>query len=278
MEGILPGMKLEHYSDYSAEDTAQSESALLTVWAALGDLTDELVLVGGLVPRYICRRKDSTLQPVTMDVDLGVSLGISSGMYDTLSTRLKKNGFAWEDKRFVKVVGNKHLFLDFLTDKPNVDSPDSAMVDDVPVSAVYGVERALATYRVVNIAGRDLYGGEVTEQIKVCEVGAFICLKLQAYHNRAQSKDVFDLVRVVRDYDGGTAAAAAAFRAEEAKNLAYPMSVHTLEDRFAAETSKGPVQYADFCSGKLMSDTASDVEYLQQQYANEAVDAARALL
>ena len=48
-------MKKEHYEDYSAEETARSESALLTVWAVLHDFTEDLVLVGGLVPRYICR-------------------------------------------------------------------------------------------------------------------------------------------------------------------------------------------------------------------------------
>jgi len=70
-------MRVEHYSDYSSTDTQKAESALLTVWAVLQDLTEDLVLVGGLVPRYICRAGASKLHAVTMDVDLGVSLGIS---------------------------------------------------------------------------------------------------------------------------------------------------------------------------------------------------------
>lgn len=114
--------------------------------------------------------------------------------------------------------------------------------------------------------------------VKVCEVGPFICLKLQAYHNRAQSKDVFDFVRAVRDYDGGTEAAVAAFRAESGCNLDFECALHTLKQRFGEATSKGPVQYADFCEGSLMADSMADTEFLQAQYANEAVDAARALL
>ena len=136
-------MKMQHYQDCSPEDTARSESALLTVWAALHDLTEDLVLVGGLVPRYICRRVAEALQPATTDVDLGVSLALSSGMYDTTKTRLEKAGFDWVDRRFVKAIGAAKLFLDLLTDKPDKDAPDSAMVDDIPVSAVFGVERAL---------------------------------------------------------------------------------------------------------------------------------------
>ncbi len=271
-------MKMEHYEDYSAEDTARSESALLTVWAVLHDLTEDLVLVGGLVPRYICRPAAEALQPVTMDVDLGVSLAMSSGMYDTTKTRLDKAGFEWVEKRFVKVIGKTNLFLDFLTDKPSKDAPDSAMVDDIPVSAVFGVDRALEVYREVDIAGKDLYGADVKERVKVCEVGPFICLKLQAYHNRAQSKDVFDLVRAVRDYEGGTEAAVAAFRAEAGRNLAFDCALHTLKDRFGTATSKGPVQYADFCAGSLMANSAADIEFLEAQYANEALDAAQVLI
>ena len=127
----------------------------------------------------------------------------------------------------------------------------------------------------MDVSGKDLYGADVTEQVKVCEVGPFICLKLQAYHNRAQSKDVFDFVRAVRDYDEGTEAAVAAFLAESGRNLAFECALHTLKDRFGEATSKGPVQYADFCAGSLMSDSAADTDFLRRQYANEAVDAAQ---
>jgi hypothetical protein len=270
-------VKKAHYEEYSAEDTTKSESALLTVWAALGDLTDDLVLIGGLVPRYICRIGASALQPVTMDVDLGVSLGISSGMYDTTKTRLKDAGFNWKEKRFVKTIGDTNLFLDFLTDKPAEDAPNTMMVDDIPVSAVFGVDRALAVNREIGISGVDLYGAHVTERVKVCEVGPFICLKLQAYHNRAQSKDVFDVVRAIRDYDGGTNEAIAAFRQESNVNQAYTSAMETLKGRFGTETSKGPIQYADFCAGAPTADSSPDAKYLRQQYANEALDAARAL-
>ena len=124
-------MKMKHYEDYSPGDTVRSESALLTVWAVLRDLTEDLVLVGGLVPRYICRPGAEALHPVTMDVDLGVPLAMSSGLYDSTKTRLEKAGFEWVEKRFVKTIGKSKLYLDFLTDKPRKDAPDSAMVDDI---------------------------------------------------------------------------------------------------------------------------------------------------
>jgi hypothetical protein len=278
MGRLLQAMKHEHHSQYKPEDTERAEAALLTVWAVLQDFRDELVLVGGLVPRYICRPAREELQPVTMDVDVGVALGLSSGIYDTTTTRLGGAGFEWKEKRFQKQVGKTVLYLDLLTDRPEKDSPETAMVDDVPVSAVYGVQRALENFREVDITGRDLYTARVTQRVKICEVGPFACLKLQAYGSRHQSKDVFDFVRAVRDYDcGGPEEAVRLFHAECGRNLAYDVAMQVLTDHFDGPESKGPAQYADFCVGGIQPET-SDGRFIQSQRINEALDVAGLLL
>lgn len=271
-------MKYEHHNQYAPEDAERAESALLTVWAVLEEFRDDLVLVGGLVPRYICRPVRDELQPVTLDVDVGVALGLSSGMYDTTSRRLEGAGFLWENKRFQKQFGQTVLYLDLITDRPERDSPDAAVVDDVSVSAVYGVQRALEVFREVDITGHDLYNAVVTEKVKVCEVGPFACLKLQAYGNRHQSEDVFDFVRVLRDYDyGGPSEAARLFHAERDRNLAYDVAIEVLQGHFANRESKGPAQYADFCEGGL-SPLTDDARFMRSQRINEALDVARLLL
>ncbi len=156
--------------------------------------------------------------------------------------------------------------------------PDSVVVDDIAgISAVFGVSRALEVYRTVAITGLDLQGARVSESVKVCEVGPFLCLKLQAYAGRAQGKDIFDLVRAVRDYDRGMELAATLFHAEKGKNLAYPLALHVLRERFSDERSKGPIQYAAFC---MPGDTdASDAQRRQRlARINEALDTASLLL
>jgi len=278
MEWFLQIMKYEYHNQYTPEDTARAESALLTVWAVLEEFRDDIVLVGGLVPRYICRPAIDELPPVTMDVDVGVALGLGSGMYDTTSKRLGGAGFKLENKRFQKQFGKIMLYLDLLTDRPEKDSPDLAMVDDVQISAVYGVQRALEAFREIDITGRDLYNAIVTEKVKVCEIGPFVCLKLQAYGNRHQSKDVFDIVRAVRDYDrGGPSEAACLFHAERSRNLAYDGAIAVLSDHFHNRESKGPAQYADFCGGGVQPQTA-DARFFQSQWTNEALDIAQLLL
>lgn len=269
-------MKREYCEAYTVDDTDRAESALLTVWRVLREFAADLVLVGGLVPRYICRFSKRELQPVTIDVDLGVSLALSSGQYETTTRRLGNAGFFPDKGRFQKQVDNARVFLDFLTDKPDEDAADVVAVDDMGVSAVYGVSRALSVSRTVPVSGRDLYDADVTEDVRVCEAGPCICLKLLAYHSRAKSKDVFDLVRCVRDYDGGPEEAARKFCREKGRNKAFGVAGHILEERFANERSKGPKQYADFCLGGV--DSSADTDFLERQRVNEALDVSQLLM
>ena len=46
--------KPKTYHDYDPRRIDLAESALLTIWGCLGDLHEHLVLVGGLVPKYLC--------------------------------------------------------------------------------------------------------------------------------------------------------------------------------------------------------------------------------
>ena len=50
----MPAVKYETYGLYDPVGVANAERAFLTVWAALGSWRDDLVLVGGLVPKYLC--------------------------------------------------------------------------------------------------------------------------------------------------------------------------------------------------------------------------------
>ena len=110
--------------------------------------------------------------------------------------------------------------------------------------------------------------------VKVCEVGPFLCLKLQAYVQRAERKDAFDFVHTLLNYDGGPRRAAEAFEAEEGVNLAFNTARRVLEERFADERSQGPAAYAAFCLGDRVAGGAEETEELRAQLTTEAVTAA----
>jgi hypothetical protein len=65
-------------SDYSAAGVQLAHSASLYIATKLGDLRDELVIVGGLVPSLIVPQgqlaADRPLHVGTMDVDLGLAI------------------------------------------------------------------------------------------------------------------------------------------------------------------------------------------------------------
>ena len=48
-------VKPQIYNEYSEEKTELAEKILLEVWACLGEFRKDMVLVGGLVPRYLVR-------------------------------------------------------------------------------------------------------------------------------------------------------------------------------------------------------------------------------
>ena len=76
-------MKYETYSEYDPHRTALAEAAFLTVWAGLRQWHDVLVLVGGMVPKYLCGDLSGTRilpRPATLDVDLGIALAEATRM------------------------------------------------------------------------------------------------------------------------------------------------------------------------------------------------------
>lgn len=114
--------------------------------------------------------------------------------------------------------------------------------------------------------------------MRVCEVGPFLALKLRAFLHRDQAKDVFDILYTLLHYDGGTAAAFAAFAEEvRAQNAACPDALHCLQRHFDSETSLGPTRAAQFFPGPVTPNESPDLRFQRLQIQQEMVNAARLL-
>jgi len=277
-------MKYETYGEYDPRAVAQTHPAFLTVWSALGGYHDDLVLLGGLVPLYICKHptgRTALPRPATLDVDFGVSLGATAGQYGTLSTDLRAQGFLPSQKqrgRFEKEVGSFTLYVDFLVE--DGDSPrGTRIVDDVPASVMPGVARALATARQIPIEGADLFGARQKVTARVCDAGAFLVLKLRAFLHRQQGKDVFDLLYTMLHYDGGTQAAVESFAREaKAGNPAFADARAALENLFAGESSPAAVKAAHFVLGPPQAARTEDDRMRHLQIQQDVQLAGRMLL
>jgi len=187
-------MKYGTCREYDPHHAALAESAFLTLWSALGSWHDNLVLVGGLVPKYLCgdlTQNRSLPRPATLDVDLGIALAADSGQYGNLFWELAGQGFNRSAKppaRLEKTIGDFPICVDFLVEYPPHTS-GSAQVENITASIMPGVDRALATARSIEITGTDLHGADQKLIARICEIGPFLALKLRAFCDRQQPKD-----------------------------------------------------------------------------------------
>lgn len=275
-------MKFDTYSAYDRRLTSQTVPAFLTVWPGLASYHEDLVLLGGMVPLYLCKHPsspDSLPRPATLDVDFGISLGASHGLYGTLGTDLSAQGFRRSNQqgRYERIVSGTPVFVDFLVEDGE-SSRGTRMVDDVQASVMPGVVRALQTARNVSVTGKDLYGAEQVVVARVCEIGPFLALKLRAFLHRQQGKDVFDLLYTVFHYDRGMQAAIDAFAVEyETSNPAMPDACRALEMLFADEDAPGPIKAAHFVFGPVESSESADTRLRRLQLRQDMVGIASAL-
>lgn len=277
-------MKYETYGDYDPKAVAQTHPAFLTVWSGLGSYHDDLVLLGGLVPHYICQHPASSTalpRPATLDVDFGVALGASAGQYGSLSSDLRAQGFKPSKQypsRFEKDVDGFVLYIDFLVED-GTQPRGTRMVDDVPASVMPGVVRALNTARRMPVEGKDLFGAHQRVMARVCEAGPFLVLKLRALLHRQQGKDAFDLLYTLLHYDGGTSSAVEAFgREAQANNPAFPDARQALETLFLDANSPGPIKAANFIFGPPRATDSDDTRARRLQVQQDARIAAQTLL
>lgn len=278
-------MKYETYGEYNLEGVAIAERAFLTVWAGLGSWHNDLVLVGGLVPKYLCGDPSATRalpRPVTLDADLGIALGAEAGQYGSLQMDLQAQGFRLSQdesraRRFVKTVGNFTVPVDFLTEH-SAATHGTAIVDGIPANILPGISRALASARAIEVEGVDLLGARQRLIVRVCDAGPFLAMKLRAFQRRQAPKDAFDILYTLLHYDRGTNAAVEAFDQEvRAGNPACADAVTCLRQHFRDERSTAPVRAASFVLGQSAARESEDLRFRRLQIQQEMVDVGRLL-
>ena len=270
--------KFASFAEYPKRSLAGAEAALLTAWASLSRYHEALVLVGGLAVRYLTKPGASLLPgPVTMDVDLGVTLAAEGGQYGTIADDLTGQGFTRDKNgRYVRQFETMPVFIDFLAEHPTATS-GTVCVDGVPAGVFPGIDRALATRRNVAISGTDLFGVAQSLDVPVSGIGALLVLKLNAFDDRQQPKDAYDILLGVTRYVDGPDAAIEAFQAEaESSNRGFARASTALRRHFLETEQSGPVRCAAFAlEGQRGTD---DFQGRQRQIVEQMVTVGRALL
>jgi len=249
----------EGYSDVATE---RCERVLGTLMRGIGQpWRHRVCLVGGLVPRYLVQ-EDGYDQPVhvgSTDVDVAFRLAVDAqddGAYATLENNLKRNGFVRVDGsswRWATEINGEFVVLEFLGDsqdatpgtvfRPRVMPPAGA--GGVGLLCVRGVELAFRDTLTISRDVLLLDGARSRVEFQVANLAPFVALKADAYLDRRKPKDAYDLVYVLRWWQGGPEAAAAAVTSSPVAREPFVTSaISRVLGDFAAPDKAGAIDYA----------------------------------
>lgn len=246
---------------YSSAASELVYAATLYVATKLGDLRDEIVIVGGLVPSLIVPQSqlpaDRPLHVGTMDVDLGLGIGIlDQQRYRELCERLRHAGFEPDandagkptNQRWRIESASRTVTVDFLI-PATVESDKGGTLrnleEDFAAIITPGLELAFEDKRLVTLEGETLRQERASREVWVCEAGAFTILKALAFEGRGENKDAYDLVYLLQNYGGGVNDVFQRLH-PLLKSRNAQLALDVIERDFTAIDSVGTVRVAEF--------------------------------
>jgi hypothetical protein len=249
-------------------------SACLYVATKLGDLAEDLVIVGGLVPSLLVDQHalppGAAAHAGTMDLDVGLSLGLlDRGRYRTLAERLRRAGFSPDvneegnpTRQTWRIDGTAgRVTIDFLIAPSRADDQGGKLRNierDFAAVIAPGLSLAFVDRRKVPLSGVTIFGEEAEREVWVCGPAAYVVLKALAFAGRGENKDAYDLYYVVRNYGNGIEDVLATLR----PLLSHPeagAALDVLRRDFLDHDAVGPRRVAEFIHGGADGATQADV-------------------
>lgn len=248
---------------YKSEQVELVRATCLYVATKLGDLMDELVVIGGLVPSLLIKQDElpegADAHVGTMDLDVGLTLALlDGGRYRTLTERLRRAGFEQDvndegnpTRQRWKIEKLEKVTIDFLI-QPSLPEDKGGKLRDIEpdFAAVIapGLHLAFQDRERVVLEGNTIVGEQAKREVWVSGPGAYVVLKSIAFRLRGENKDAYDLYYLVRNYGAGAADVASRLK----PLLGDPSAQQALEylrEDFQAHEGLGPRRVAEFITG-----------------------------
>ena len=210
--------KPKYGSEYKSEQVELVRAMCLYIATKLGDMMDDLLIVGGLVPSLIIDQEhlgeDVDPHVGTMDLDVGLQVALlNEGRYRQLTERLRDAGFEMDKndagnptRQRWAISNTRRVTVDFLIQPTLVGDKGGKLRNLEPDFAAIiapGLRCAFHDRKQVTLNGTTLFGEKATRDIWVCDAGAYVVLKSLAFDSRGENKDAYDLYYVVRNYGAG---------------------------------------------------------------------------
>ena len=269
-------------SEYHEEDLSAIRAGCLYLATKIGDLMEDIVVVGGLVPSLLIdqdRAQNEEIAPSlfnrhagTKDIDLGLALSIlDEERYLELSDRLRSAGFApdtnWRGNPTrhrwrLQTVGT--LTVDFLI-QPSRESDTGGVLRDIEqdFAAVItpGLHLAFLDRRMIRIAGFTTAGERAERDLWVCGPGAFFVLKAIALRIRGENKDAYDLAYVANAIlsDETMRNDVRSFVIDNWTDTHVQRALDFIKQDFGSLDGVGPMRTAEFLRGGPDDEIQADV-------------------
>jgi hypothetical protein len=265
--------------DYSRDAVQAARSVLVEVLHTLGNYRDNLVLVGGWVPEFLCPLPEAP-HVGSMDIDLVLDhRHLTGAAYQTIQQLLVGRGYEQGPQPFIfyrKVdVGDRRLQVrvDFLGGEYGGTGPRhrTQRVQDIRVRKARGADLAFDLPVEVAVDATLPGGGTDSVKARVASIVPFLVMKSMALDERLKEKDSWDIYYCLRHYPGGAAAVAEAFKPHVNRGLVRD-ALRRLSKRFGSTSALGPTHVADFDEvsdpeerERVRRDAYEQVQYLLQQ-------------
>jgi len=263
-------------SGYPAGQVDVVRATCLYVATKLGDLTDETVIVGGLVPSLLIDQAKvggaEHRHAGTLDLDVGLALAIlDHHRYQALTERLRQAGFSQDEtdegkptRQRWKIDGPPRMTVDFLI-PPSLptDRPGSLRSIESDFAAIIapGLHLAFIDRERVRLDGRTILGELATRDVWVAGPGSYVVLKALAFKSRGANKDAYDLFYVLRYFGAGLDEVVARL-VPLLDDASAREALAVLESDFSNIESLGPRRVAEFVHGRRDDDLQADVRGL----------------
>ncbi len=191
-------------SGYEASQAARVRATCLYVATKLGDLADDIVVVGGLVPTLLVDQSLTRERHVgTADLDIGLSLAVfNDERYQVLTARLRQAGFGPDTnergqptRQRWQMDGPPKVTVDFLIGATTADDRPGRLKSIEPDFAAIiapGLRIAFVDRQRVALEGQTIRGERAQRSVWVCGPSAFVVMKALALRSRGENKDAYD--------------------------------------------------------------------------------------
>lgn len=255
---------------YPPELAAEARRMCLFVATILGDILEDIVVVGGLVPYLIVDQHDEEGEPHvgTRDLDLGLSLGVlDDELYKQISARLRERGFTQgtneqgNPTRQTWTLPGEDITIDFLI-PPSEDGPRPGRLQNLEAdfAAIVTPALPLAFQDCIEVEIEDITPkGEVAKRaVRVCGPAAFVVMKAHAFRLRGENKDAYDLVYVLMNYGEGDVRGVSERFTRIANDGESARALTLLEEDFASVAHVGPRRAAEFLATRDDDEVRAD--------------------